>query len=227
MQKLVLFDIDSTLLRAPEANALASSVMFKKVYRVDAHEEMIDNHGKTEKEIIFEVLQKVHPHQKFTVSKKAHQVYAEAAKEALQRKPAIVIDGVIDLLSGLQDHNIPYGLLTGNSYERAEVKLISARLDSYFRDEKGELAGAFGDMTLKREDLIEIAKKRMGYPNAMVILIDDSRSVARMVARLGIPAIMVATGKTPVDELKKYVPNVVPTFANGGWKEVIRIIEEY
>lgn len=223
----MLFDVDSTLLRAVEANAPASLVMYKKVYGVDAHEEMIENHGKTEKEIILEVLQKVRPHQKFTVSKKAHEAYAEAAKEALQRKPATVIDGVIDLLTGLQDHNILYGLLTGNSYERAQAKLISAHLDSYFRNEKGEISGAFGDMTLRREDLIDIAKNRMGYPNAMVILIDDSKSVARMVARLGIPAIMVATGKTPLEVLKKYVPHVVPTFADGGWKEVIRIIESY
>ena len=45
----VLIDIDETILSVPEGiNARASSLMFKKVFNLDADESMIDNVGKTE-----------------------------------------------------------------------------------------------------------------------------------------------------------------------------------
>ena len=56
----VLIDIDETILSVPEGiNAKASAVMFKQVFGIDAHEELIDNVGKTEMGIIQEVLEKV------------------------------------------------------------------------------------------------------------------------------------------------------------------------
>lgn len=232
MTKIVLLDVDETLLHAPsEANVPASAVMFKKVFGLNAHEEMIDNVGKTEKAIILEVLQKVMPKEKaanVTVLEDTHRAWADASIEVLQRKPAFILPGVLDLLHNLQAHNIPYGILTGNNYWRAEAKLISARLDSYFRDKNGNIRGAFGNMTVNREDLIGIAKANMGFsPEDIAILIDDSRFVAKMIQRLKLPHVMVATGNASLEELKQYVPNVIKTFAENGWQEALRIIKAY
>lgn len=230
MQKLILLDIDGTLLTAPsEANAPASKIMFQKVFGINAHEELVDNVGRTEKEIIALVLQKVLGKEKsapLVITDTAYQVWTQASIETLKKKPAKILPAVFDLLDGFISHNILFGILTGNSYWRAEAKLASAGLDSYFRNEKNEILGAFGNMTSRREELIEIAKERMGLQDTKAILIDDSIYVAKMIQRLDIPAVMVATGNASIEELKHYVPHVLPSFANGGWKEVIRIIEE-
>lgn len=230
MQKIVLIDIDGVLIIQTKEDAPASGIMFKKVYGVDANEDIIDNVGKTEKKIIDEVLAKILPTRKSNTavaSDVAYKTWAQQVAEALKKNPVTILPGVLDLLHELSKKNIPFGILTGNSYYRAEAKLISAGLDRYFRNKNGKLRGAFGNESSKREELVDIAKRNMGYPDAMAILIDDSRFVAETIQRLNIPHVMVATGNVSFEELKQYVSNVVPTLANGGWKEAIRIIEKY
>src|SRR3989344_9330482 len=100
----VLVDIDETVLSLPEGiNRKASAVMFKKVFRIDAHEEMIDNFGKTEMGIIQEVLRKVGVSQRRTereqlsaveVPEEAYKVWAQATAQELKDHPARVLPGI-------------------------------------------------------------------------------------------------------------------------------------
>ncbi len=140
----VLFDIDETTLSVPEGiNAKASSVMFKKVFGVDAHEEMIDNFGKTEMGIIQEVLKKVGVSQRtaeqeplvIEVPEDAYIVWAQATAKELKDHPAKILPGIFELLTALsKNSNIKLSLLSGNSEYRAEEKLKSVGLDVFFRD---------------------------------------------------------------------------------------------
>ncbi len=227
--KILLFDIDSTLLVCDtESNVKGSEVMFKKVFSIDANEELIDNAGKTEKGIIEEVLRKIDPNlykEEIEIPNHAYQVWAQGTEKTLKNNPPRVLPGIEELLTELsQDKDIKLGLLTGNSRFRADVKLKAVNLDKYFINEKGVLTGAFGDISNNRADLIQEAKDK--YGEGIYILIDDSLIGAKLSRDNNIDSILVGTGKAIVEELKKYSDYVFEDFGERRWQKVITIIKE-
>lgn len=232
----VLFDVDGTILSLQEGfDARASSVMFKEVFGVDAHEEMIDNIGKTEMGIIFEVLEKVGRANKkpeeesslVTIPKEAYAVWGRVIAQELKDNPPRVLPGISELLTTLSKNpNVKLGLLTGNSSKRAEAKLESAGLKEFFTDPAtNSLIGVFGDMAEQRHQLFEIVK-RQSTPEDRFIIVDDSLIGARMAQEHNIPIIMVGTGKATVDQLRPFTPHVFPDFGENRWKQVVSLIEK-
>ncbi len=226
--KIILFDVDMTLLAcSTEANVKGSEVMFKKVFGLDANEELINNAGKTEKGIIQEVVrfvQGLDSDQEVEVPNTAYQAWAEGTVKVLRTHPPTVLPGVIELLETLTtESDIKLGLLTGNSRFRAEIKLKVARLEKYFLNEEGVLVGAFGDISNKRADLIEEAKGK--YGDGIYVLIDDSLIGAKMAKENNVISIMVATGKASVEELKEYSDYVFEDFGGNRWQEVVKVIK--
>ena len=131
-----------------------------------------------------------------------------------------------ELLTELTSNKeIKLGILTGNSLWRAEAKLESAKLDQYFRDENGQLMGAFGNESEERDGLIEIAKNRLGKPGDTQILVDDFLIGAEMAERHNISAVMVATGTSSVEELSAHVSHVFPDFGEERWREAADLIK--
>ncbi|MDP3732957.1 MAG: hypothetical protein Q8Q91_00300, partial [Candidatus Daviesbacteria bacterium] len=118
--KIILFDIDDTLLVCPYgANKKGSEVMFKRVFDMDANEEMINTKGKTDKQIISEVIRKVkgYPDEKeIEIPQVAFQEWATAIGELLKINQSLVLPGIWELLDSLQkNENVLLALLTGNS----------------------------------------------------------------------------------------------------------------
>lgn len=230
----VLVDIDETMLSVGEGiNAKTSSVMFKKVFGVDGHEEMIDNVGKTEMGIIQEVLEKVSikktPEQESTIAQipeEAYQVWAQAMSQEFQEHPVRVLSGMVEFLTALSKNpNVKLGLLTGNSPERAEAKLKSGNLDGFFRDPNtGQLNGVFGNMAPKRDQLFDIIKQQT-TPEDKFVIIDDSIIGAKMAQTHNIPIIMVATGRAAEEELKPFTSHVFPDFGDNRWQEATLLVE--
>lgn len=230
----VLVDIDETMLSVGEGiNAKTSGVMFKKVFGVDGHEEMIDNVGKTEMGIIQEVLEKVAikkaPEQESSfaqIPEEAYQVWAQAMNEEFKDHPVRVLPGMVEFLSALSKNpNIKLGLLTGNSSERAEAKLKSANLDGFFRDpDTHQLNGVFGNMAPRRDQLFDIIKQQTTTEDNFVI-VDDSIIGAKMAQTHNIPIIMVATGRATEEQLKPFTPHVFPDFGDNRWQEVVLLVE--
>lgn len=231
----VLFDIDETLLSVPKnINDKTSSAMFKKVFGVEAHEEMINNVGKTEEGIIKEILEKVgyksasteQEQAFFEVPEEAYKVWAQTTAQELKLHPVRILPGVEELLKALSKNlSVKLGLLTGNNPYRAEEKLKAAKLDSYFRDSNGKLIGAFGDIADKREKLFDIVK-RQATDGDKFIIVDDSLIGAKMAQTHEIPMIMVATGKATENELRSFTPNVFSDFGENRWQEAVSIIEK-
>ena len=58
MDKLVLFDIDRTLVTGSKVHHKAFSEGFKKVYGIDTTIDIINHHGMSEQQVIIEVLKK-------------------------------------------------------------------------------------------------------------------------------------------------------------------------
>lgn len=225
--KIILFDIDETLLSCGEANIAGSRVMFKRIFDIDASEESIKHTGKTEKAIIEEVVRlcKNYPFdQAVDIPNKAFQVWAEEVAVYLKTHPPKILPGVVNLLENLLNlENTLLGILTGNSRLRADIKLKAAGLDKFFRDQKGILRGAFGDISNKRSDLIFEAKEK--YGEGTYILIDDSLIAAKMAKENNIPSILVATGHASEEQLKQYSEFVFKDFGENRWKEAIKMIE--
>lgn len=226
--KIILFDIDETLLSCRESIGYGSAIMFKKVFNIDASETSINNVGKTEKGIIEEVVKLINrypEHYEVEVPNQAYQVYAEAVESFLKTNPPKVLPGVIELLENLAYlDNVLLGLLTGNSRLRSEVKLKAAKLDKYFRDKNNLIRGAFGDISNKRSDLINEAKEK--YGEGSYVIIDDSLIAAKMAKENNIPTILVATGHATQEELSKYSEFVFKDFGENRWKKVIEIINQ-
>ncbi|MEK7591795.1 MAG: HAD hydrolase-like protein [Patescibacteria group bacterium] len=232
----VLIDIDETILSVPEGiNARASSLMFKKVFNLDADESMIDNVGKTEMGIIQEVLEKVgtvtssseHKSQVLEIPKEAYKVWGNTTSKELKDHPARILPGIPELLTALSKNpSVKLGLLTGNSSYRAEAKLNSARLDTFFRDPETQiLIGVFGEMAMKREQLFDLVIQQTTSEDRFVIL-DDSLIGAKMAQTHNIPIIMVATGKATAEQLLQLTPFVFSDLGESRWKQAASLIVE-
>ncbi len=230
----VLVDIDETMLSVPEGiNAKASSVMFKKVFGIDAHEEMIDNFGKTEMGIIQEVLKKVGSNRRTAeqepsivkIPEEAYKVWAQAMAQELKDHPARILPGIPELLTALSKNpKIKLEILSGNSVWRAEEKLKSVGFDGFFRNpDTTQLNGVFGNMAPQRDQLFDILKQQTAAGERFVI-IDDSLVGARMAQAYNTPMIMVATGKANEEQLKSFTPHVFSDFGANRWQQAVSLI---
>ena len=220
-----LVDIDETMLSVPHGiNAKTSAVMFKKVFGIDAHEEMIDNIGKTEMGIIDEVLAKFGIENK-QIPESSYRIWAEALDKELDSDPVKILPGMTDFLEALfKNPKVSLFLLTGNSPWRAESKLKSAGFDRYFRDPStGKLAGVFGDETPKRDELFTILKNRVN-PSDTFVVVDDSLIGAKMAKNNNLTMIALETGKAKRNDFQPYTNNIFPDLGEGRWKEAVEII---
>lgn len=231
--KVVLFDIDHTLMHSPEgANGRSSSVMFRTMFGVEASEDSVEKVGMTEWGVIEKVLNSrgaeavgENPAQ-HDIPEEAYKLWAdELAKECVESCGTIGVGmrELVESLSGRQD--IKLGLLTGNSYWRSEVKLKSVGLDDFFRERTGKLVGAFGNEARTREGLLSFAQDRLVYDHDKMIIIDDSLIGAQMAKKHDVPIVLVATGSATAEELHEYSPYVFSDLGEERWKQVLEIVE--
>lgn len=221
----VLMDIDETMVSVPAGiNALSSEKMFKKVFGVNAHEEMINNVGKTELSIILEVLAKVGIEIK-EVLPEVYSVWAQTLKEELVHNPVHILPGIPEFLQALSViPQVKLRLLTGNAPLRAMEKIASGGLDKFFLKPDKSLDGVFGNEAPKRDMLFDILKNKSDKDDKFVI-VDDSLLGAEMGKKYSIPMILIATGHATEKELKKYSDNVFPDLGENRWKKAISFIE--
>ncbi|MDP4007319.1 MAG: HAD hydrolase-like protein [bacterium] len=186
MGKLVLFDIDGTLLKGSFAHEQAFRRAFLKVYGIEAGIDMLDHRGKTDLQIVIEVLKL------FGLSPGSRQnLYFETLeKEFLifsQPEKLEVLPGVCALLEKLKSRNIPLGLLTGNARGIAFSKTEKVDLLSFF----DVAASAFGDESPVRSDLVEKVRKQGWNP---IFLVGDTPRDIEAGKKAKVATIGVATG---------------------------------
>lgn len=207
MHKLVLFDIDGTLLwtdgagrRAIQAALLAEMGTAGPIesYRFD---------GKTDPQIIHELLDAVgHPqarsreHVELVCRRYVTLLAGELAASPARSR---VYPGVVELLDLIERRrDTLLGLLTGNVAEGASLKLRAVGLEpARFR------VGAFGSDAAERPHLPAIAAERaatlMGRPVAGddLVIIGDTPADVTCGASLGARAIGVGTGSYSAADL--------------------------
>jgi len=212
--KLVLFDIDGTLLWTDGAGRRAVYRALHEVYGVPAP----DGHefdGKTDPQIVRELMTRagtsdddVEAHLPRAIARYVEELRAELGDADHGDK---VYPGIRPLLDALEARDdVVLGLLTGNVHEGAAAKLAAVGIDARrFR------VGAFGSDHADRPELPAIARRRaevlLGCPIAGrdVVVIGDTPADMSCGRGIGALAIGVATGRYSVGELDRARAGIV------------------
>lgn len=204
-EKLILFDIDDTLIRTTKAHIDSFSMAFRRVFGVKTTIDIIDHHAKTDKRIIIEVLEKVGIERKEIHQKlgECMRVMVEYFSEAIEEEGVIILEGVLELLEELKDRGHILGIVTGNLKPIADIKLSKTGLKKYFE------VGAFGSESLERAELVRLAIRRaeekfdLKLATNDVFLIGESPRDVESAKKNRVKIIAPTTGKYDEEELRK------------------------
>jgi len=210
--RVLLFDIDATLLLSGGAGRRALDKTFFELYGVPAAMSDVKPDGKTDPLIIREIFQQklpaLVPEREF---QKVAKVYLEYLEVEVETSPGFcLMPGVKELLERLSAiESFALGLATGNLEQGAWIKLRRAGLDGYFR------FGGFGSDSEDRTEVIRAAMRRAGVflgrhvsPTSVYVIGDTPRDIVHA-RNAGVGAIAVATGRSSVEELMNYAPDHV------------------
>jgi phosphoglycolate phosphatase len=207
VQKLILFDIDGTLLTAQGAPRRAFHRAMLEVYGTAGPIATHAFDGKTDPQIARELLELA------GVAPAVIRAGLDALWSAYLRElrlefaqpdhATLVLPGVSSLLAELErrQERVLLGLLTGNIDRGAALKLESAGITTAFR------LGAYGSDHERRDLLPPVAVRRAreltghDFGGADVIVIGDTPHDITCGRALGVRAVGVATGRFGVDEL--------------------------
>lgn len=210
-RRLVLFDIDGTLLSAAGAGRTAIRLALEDVVGPVPAAETWTFAGKTDPQLTRELLE-VHGLDVDAVSGLvprvierylAHLEAGLASHEGAHLKPGV--PALLDALAGKP--GVLVGLLTGNVVAGARLKLAHFGIEDRFR------LGAYGSDHADRRELPAIAVERArtltgeAYRGKEIVIIGDTEHDIRCGAALGVRAIGVATGPYDVETLASHQPD--------------------
>jgi phosphoglycolate phosphatase-like HAD superfamily hydrolase len=209
MRRIVLFDIDGTLVRGGPAKDAFIDAMFE-IYGTAGDSELVSFAGKTDPQIVRELLVSVGTPDAAVERglDRLFELYLGNLEERLPEHPVEVLPGVRELLDALQHHDdVGVGLLTGNIVDGARLKLASGGLWERFA------FGSYGSDHEERDALPAIAVERarslwgerLTAADAIVVG-DTPRDVACGRAG-GTRTLAVATGYFSVADLEATDPD--------------------
>jgi len=200
--KLVLFDIDGTLLLSGGAGLRALERAFAELWSIDDAADGVEYRGLTDP-IIVQSIARGRLGRELDSAEFARvvDVYLGHLDDTLRESADFrTLPGAPELvreLAGREDFSI--GLVTGNFEPAAWRKLGRAGLDGYFA------YGGFGSDASDRADVTRIALARgraRSGANGSAVVIGDTRHDVRGAAEAGVPCLAVATGHAGVEELR-------------------------
>ena len=199
--RLVLFDIDGTLIDSGGAGVRALNLAFKELFSLENGFEGISMAGKTDTQIIKEGLSK-HAITLDGTTGAVINAYLTHLRREIQNDRKQVKPGIYDVLEQLKLlQDLGLGLLTGNLETGARIKLEPFGLNEYFP------SGAFGSDDEDRNNLLPIAVKRLEKLSRMeieiseCIVVGDTPRDVECAHMYGAICIGVATGPYSCDAL--------------------------
>ncbi len=204
--KLILFDIDGTLIWPDGAGRAAINRALSELFGVAGPTDSLPMAGKTDWQIITELLMAVGIDQS-SVDASLPECFEAVARhmvQTAQERQIRVCPGVPALLGWLSVHSSEaiLGLLTGNLATTAPVKLRAANLDPALF-----CIGAYGNDGRIRSQLPAVAIDRAQaltghtFSGKDVVIIGDTPADITCGRHLGVAAIGVATGQYSPDPL--------------------------
>lgn len=211
MNSFVLFDIDKTLIDRSECHHQAFIYAFREIYNVDTSVDVINYHGKTDPQIMHEVLIKeglkesdICPLKNDFIDCLSNYFVANVKYDEIE-----VMEGAVSLLKELENQKVLLGLLTGNIETIAYAKLNHVNLGHYFK------LGGFGSDSYYRPNMIlkaiQRAENDFGFiinKNNIFVVGDTPLDVAAGL-KANILTVGVASGEYSTYELKNSGANFV------------------
>lgn len=212
MRRLVLFDVDGTLLSAGGAGARALLGAMREVYGSEGEAAGVSFGGRTDPEIVRTLLT-AGGMEMDAVEARFEALWARylvRLEDEVARGGVRALPGVLPLLERLERQGgeaVP-ALLTGNLLEGARIKLEAAGLGfGRFR------VGAYGSDHWRRSELpavaVERARRETGveFRGREIVIVGDTPHDVSCGAHLGVRTIAVATGTHPAPELAACGPD--------------------
>src|SRR5262245_5077578 len=211
--RLVLFDIDGTLISARGAGRRALRRALDHVFGTAGALDGYDMSGKTDPRILFEVLSAAGL-DRAAVTERLDDFFERYAmtltEEIGDGAHVVTMPGVAEVVRRLAaEEGVVLGLLTGNIEAGARIKLGPTGLLPYF------VLGAFGSDDADRRRLPSLAARRahahVGYPFRPrdVLVIGDTPHDVDCARHFGAVAVAVATGRFTREQLEREDPDMV------------------
>lgn len=215
-KRLVLFDIDGTLISTGGFSVSAMHAAYRAVWGIDT--EAIDYRmsGKTDLGITHDLLALAGLTEAEVEARLPEfwRVYSLELEQALLPERVRIHPGVPKLVEAVARHpDLVLGLLTGNISKGATIKMTAAGLDGF-------QVGAFGEHHKKREELppraIQKARETLNldFSGKEVVILGDTPNDIACGRDLDVRSIAVATGGYSLEELRAHQPDhLFDTFA--------------
>jgi phosphoglycolate phosphatase-like HAD superfamily hydrolase len=210
VRRLVLWDIDGTLVQAGEVGRDIFTEAFQAVLGRDPDQvtaTALVMAGRTDPEIALEFLaaHEIAEGERHLPAFSEALVAALAAKAALIRERGRALPGAREVLAALsRTEGVVQSLLTGNVQPNALLKLASFELDGYLDFE----VGGFGSDHHHRPSLVEVARAKAerkygtAFAGPATVLVGDTPLDVAAGRAGGARVVAVATGPYRADELE-------------------------
>lgn len=226
--KLVVFDMDQTLVDFINIHDETINCLFKEYFGVSARFTEIDYPGKTMKENFIEIA-RLKQVPEIQVRKGLPGLLRDYDKAFIKKVPengtGFILPGVQQLLDALSRTDNIMVLYTGDSEPIVNAVMKSTRLEKYFR------FFFFGSEVQVREDMIRLAIEKSRqlagreFRGKNIVVVGDSVRDIEAGRHFGAKTIAVATGYHTREKLAAARPDVLfPNFAD--WPKVFKAIQE-
>jgi len=209
MPRLILFDVDQTLVDALEIHKIAYRKAFKKVFGVSADITEVKFAGKTVPNLIMELAELKGIPAK-TAKSKLDEAIGELENsfiESMEDEEIKLMPGVKNLLENLRGKGRVLGIITGNPERMTQSILERAGIRSYFD------IFVYGPEGASRAELVKIAleKARLKLGEKIsgkdVAIVGDSIHDIESGKPYGAKTIAVITGFYSREEILKHSPD--------------------
>jgi phosphoglycolate phosphatase-like HAD superfamily hydrolase len=212
VKKLLLWDIDGTVLRTSRAGIAALTRAFAQLHGREPDMSKVEVAGRTDRWITARMLEQNGLKVTAEAIHDLVEAYLGLLHSELSTRPGLVLPGVLELLDTFRARtDVVQALLTGNVQRGARIKLEHYQVWHYFE------FGAFGDDSALRNELgphaLRRAKERhqVEFPPSHTFVIGDTPHDIECGKVIGARTIGVATGMYTTEQLAAHQPTAVFT----------------